>query len=106
MELVKVGRIQPDPKSIQDVIGRTQRTLALCQVGLSDVLEGATLARQLVGISTVAVQGRAVTNVLQHLRTFDRPGFDAWYTPYEQQMRQDQLLSYFYKLRTLLLKEG
>lgn len=102
----RVGRIQPDSKSIEDVIGRTRRTLALAQLGLSDLLESPDLTRQIAGIASVAVHGRAVTNVLQHLRTFDKEAFNEWYEPYEQQMMQDELLAYFYRLRTLILKDG
>ncbi len=50
--------------------------------------------------------GRAVTNVLQNIRTYDRDRFDRWYEPIQKQMASDPLLKHFYKIRSEILKEG
>jgi hypothetical protein len=54
---------------------------------------------------SVVVFGRAVTNVLQNLRS-KVPNFDAWYAPWKAEMEQDPLMRYLYELRTDLLKKG
>ena len=56
----------------------------------------------------MSVFGRAVTNVLQHLRSFDpydEGAFDRWYEPWVTEMRTDPLLRYFYELRSAFLKD-
>jgi hypothetical protein len=53
----------------------------------------------------VVVMGRAVTNVLQNLRSKVQD-FDVWYQPWQEEMAQDPLLRYLYKLRSEILKEG
>jgi hypothetical protein len=53
------------------------------------------------------VWGRAVTNVLQNLRSALPEGvFDAWYDAWRREMEADPLLKYLYRLRTQMLKEG
>ena len=49
--------------------------------------------------------GRAVTNVLQNLRSVD-DRFDAWYQPFRKEMESDPLMRYLYTLRSQILKEG
>lgn len=56
-------------------------------------------------INRVAVEGRSVTNILQKLRGAVQ-GFDDWYKRYVGEMRNDELLRFFYDLRTQSLKEG
>jgi hypothetical protein len=58
------------------------------------------------GFRNVAVFGRAVTNVLQNMRSVDRETFNTWYAPRQEAMRADPLLRYFYELRSEILKEG
>jgi hypothetical protein len=53
----------------------------------------------------VVVMGRAVTNVLQNLRSKVQD-FDVWYQPWQEEMAQDPLLRYLYKLRSEILKKG
>lgn len=102
---IRIPRPNVEPKSIADVVERARRTLAICQIGLKDLIESTDFTRQIAGITTVTVQGRAVTQVAQQLRKFDA-GFDDWYAPYLAEMTRDPLLRYFYELRTLILKEG
>lgn len=61
--------------------------------------------RKLSGLRNLVVFGRAVTNVLQGLRSTE-PEFDAWYARYVREMESDQLLKYFHKLRSVILKKG
>jgi len=52
------------------------------------------------------VWGRAVTNVLQNIRTFDRERFDHWYKPRQDEMRKNANFRYLVDLRNQVLKEG
>lgn len=92
------------PKTTQDILRQAADTLATAKLGLRDVLEGGP-SRRLGGLRNLIVFGRAVTNVLQNLRSTE-DGFDAWYEPYVAEMKGDPLLHYFYKLRSEILKEG
>lgn len=56
-------------------------------------------------VSRVAVEGRSVTNILENLRG-KVENFDDWYKKKSDNMRNDQLLRYFYQLRTETLKKG
>jgi len=86
------------------VLARAQQTLATAKLGLRMVKTGLPDQR-MAGVRNVAVFGRAVTNVLQNLRSTE-PSFDAWYAPLVAEMRSDPLLKYFYELRSKVLKEG
>jgi hypothetical protein len=56
-------------------------------------------------INRVAVEGRALTNILQNLR--GKVGdFDGWYQPKVDEMANDDMLRFFYRLRTASLKQG
>jgi hypothetical protein len=55
----------------------------------------------------LAVWGRSVTFVLQNLRSAVREEvFDEWYAPYQQEMREDDLMRYFKELRNEVEKQG
>jgi hypothetical protein len=47
----------------------------------------------------VVVFGRSMTLVMQHLRTWDRDGFDQWYAPWQEAMATDPLFRFFNTLR-------
>ncbi|MDQ6691103.1 MAG: hypothetical protein M3Z18_11405 [Gemmatimonadota bacterium] len=87
-----------------EVLQRVQDTLDTARLGLRDVIEGRP-ERRLGGLRNLVVFGRAVTNVLQNLRSIE-PTFEQWYQPYVAEMRADPLLRYFYTLRSKILKEG
>ena len=87
-----------------ETLSRAKETLSTARLGLTDVLSGRP-ERRLGGVRNLIVFGRAVTNVLQNLRSTE-PTFDAWYQPFVDQMRADPLLRYFYQLRSEILKEG
>jgi hypothetical protein len=72
--------------------------------GLADLSSGDP-NRRVAGLHNVVVFGRAVTNVLQNLRSTE-PDFDAWYAPHLAEMEGDPLLKYLYTLRSDILKKG
>ena len=90
-------------KSDQILIEAMQ-TLETTQFGLRAMQRGGP-SDLMPGFRNVAVFGRAVTNVLQNLRSTE-PDFDDWYAPYVEEMKQDPLLRRFYELRTQILKVG
>jgi hypothetical protein len=88
------------------ILRDTKETLATARLGLDDLL-GADPRRRMSGLRNVAVFGRAVTGVLQNLRSsVGKAEFDEWYLPRQKAMRADELLKYFWNLRNEILKEG
>jgi hypothetical protein len=87
-----------------EILDRTRETLRIAELGAQDVARPDP-SRRLAGLLNVAVFGRAVTNVLQNLRT-QASGFEEWYAPKVEEMRADPLLRYFYGLRTSSLKSA
>ncbi len=87
-----------------DILFRAEETLKTTEFGLDDLIKGPK-ERKLSGLRNLIVFGRAVTNVLQNLRATE-PDFDKWYNKYVIEMKSDELMSYFYKLRSEILKEG
>jgi hypothetical protein len=85
-----------------EILERARQTLAVAEKGVQD-LRGKDPSRWLPGLLNVAVFGRAVTNILQNLRSVDQK-FDPWYAPKVLEMRADKLLRFFYELRTEVLK--
>ena len=57
------------------------------------------------GMYDVVIYGRSVTNILQKLRGVE-PSFNEWYQPFREEMKNDELMKFFYKLRSQMLKEG
>jgi len=86
------------------VIADAEQTLAAARMGFEDFLR-ANPPRKNAGLRNLVVFGRAVTNVLQNLRSTEK-GFDEWYRKYREEMREDPLMRYFYELRSSILKEG
>ena len=71
---------------------------------LKDLL-GQDPDRRLLGMRNAIVFGRAVTNVLEHLRG-KVEGFDSWYKPQSARLGQDESFRRIYKMRSEILKEG
>jgi hypothetical protein len=95
-----------EKRSTADILRRAQETLETAEWGLAD-FTGADPRRRIPGLRNLVVFGRAVTNVLQALRSVvGRDAFDTWYAPVQTEMREDQLLRFFYELRSEILKEG
>ncbi|HDD44713.1 MAG TPA: hypothetical protein ENG63_07635 [Candidatus Desulfofervidus auxilii] len=87
-----------------DIIRSAEETLKTAEQGLEDLIKGPP-ERKLSGLRNLIVFGRAVTNVLQNLRSIESD-FDAWYERYREEMKNAPLMRYFYKLRSKILKEG
>jgi hypothetical protein len=90
--------------SLNSIFENVESVFETARIGLI-MLESDDPSIVPTAIRNVLVFGRAVTNVLQKIKRLD-PSFDDWYTPYKQEMRQDPLLKYLYKLRSEVLKEG
>jgi len=67
------------PRNTASVLARAEQTLATAMLGLRLLKEGKPEQRT-AGLWNVVVFGRAVTNVLQNLRSTE-PSFDEWYAP-------------------------
>ena len=91
-------------KSTSSVLKRTEETLYTAKLGLNG-LSSADPRERMAGLRNLVVFGRAVTNVLQNLRTIE-PEFEEWYSSYVQEMLENPLMKYFYKLRSEILKQG
>jgi hypothetical protein len=93
-------------RTVASVLDDAAQTLQTAEWGLTD-FTGADPRRRTSGLRNLVVFGRAVTNVLQNLRTVvGVQAFNEWYEPWQEKMRKDELLKYFYQLRTEILKEG
>ena len=86
------------------ILQQVAETLATAEFGLKMVLS-ADPAHRRIGVRNLIVFGRAVTNVLQQLRSATGD-FDAWYGPWVERMRGDPIMALFYRLRSEILKEG
>ncbi len=87
-----------------EIMGRVRETLRVAKLGLEDLTKGPP-ERKLAGLRNLIVFGRAVTNVLQNLRSTEST-FEEWYGKYVEEMKSDPLMKYFYELRSEILKEG
>ena len=79
---------------IGGVFARTRLTLRTVDRALKVVLTSNDLSARTESWNLIPVFGRAVTNVLQHIRTYDRSGFNEWYAQWEAEMRGDPLCLY------------
>jgi hypothetical protein len=91
-------------KEIKEILKRAEELLITAKIGLEDLISGLP-EKKVAGLRNLIVFGRAVTNVLQNLRSID-PNFDDWYQEHRKEMEPDPLMKYFYKLRSEILKEG
>jgi hypothetical protein len=91
-------------EDVSAILDQAAQTLGTAQLGLKDIASDDP-ERRAAGIRNVLVFGRAVTNVLQRLRSHV-DGFDEWYAPWQTEMAGDPLLRYLYKLRSDVLKRG
>jgi hypothetical protein len=87
-----------------DIIRSAEDTLKTAIQGLEDLVKGPQ-ERKLSGLRNLVVFGRAVTNIIQNLRSTEQD-FETWYKKYQEEMKSDPLLKYFYELRSKILKEG
>lgn len=92
-----------DP-SIQEVLDAARQNLRTMEHGYEDLIEG-DIDRQNSGIRNIAVFGRAVTKSLQRLKS-RVAGFEEWYIPYREEMKDDPLMKHFWRVRNQVLKKG
>ena len=83
-------------------LSRAGTMLRMVKQGLSDMQE-TDHDRILFGFLGVVVFGRSMTLVMQNLRTHDEEAFNNWYAPWQKEMKDDPLMRYFYKLRTMVI---
>lgn len=91
-------------KTTAKTLASVEQTLATARTGFEDLV-GHHPERRLSGLRNLVVFGRAVTNVLQNLRTTE-PTFEEWYAPFVDEMKSDPLLRFLHELRTEILKRG
>lgn len=84
------------------VVTRADTMLRMVSQGFRDMGE-ADEDRVLLGFLGVVVFGRSMTLVMQNLRTYDREAFERWHEPWQEEMKGDPLMLYFYKLRTMVV---
>lgn len=92
-------------RTTEIILKEAEDTLYTARLGL-DLLNGKDPKPRIAGLRNLVVFGRAVTNVLQNLRSTVGEPFDEWYQPKVKEMSNDQVLKYFYKLRSQILKQG
>lgn len=92
-------------RTTEIILREAEDTLYTAQLGLA-LVKGKEPKPRIAGLRNLIVFGRAVTNVLQNLRSTVGEPFDSWYEPKVEEMRRDQVLTYFYTLRSQILKQG
>ena len=93
-------------KTTASILKEAENTLFTAHLGLK-LLYGTNPHERLAGLRNLIVFGRAVTNVLQNLRSTEgEKKFNEWYQPKVEEMKKDDISNYFYKLRSEILKEG
>ncbi|MGA2683232.1 MAG: hypothetical protein ABSF44_15705 [Candidatus Bathyarchaeia archaeon] len=88
----------------KQVLERTKEMISWAEFGYK-TLHSNSVKDKKAGLVNVIVFGRAVTNVLQKLKTTE-PNFELWYKAYVDEMETDPLMKYFYNLRSAILKAG
>jgi hypothetical protein len=91
-------------RATSEILKDVQDTLKTAEMGFAVLTKGPPELK-LCGLRNLVVFGRAVTFVLQNLRSTE-PKFDEWYSKYSQEMQSDELLSHFKELGNILEKEG
>lgn len=97
-------RLMTSTESAEETIAKTKGLLRLAEDGLHDLFEGPRDRRK-NGLWNLVVFGRATTNALQRLKSLV-PEFSEWYFPFQEEMRNDELMLFFKNLRNAILKEG
>lgn len=93
-------------KSKESILLSATETLQTAKHGLDDYI-GKNPERRKTGLRNMIVFSRAVTNVIQNLRsTVGKEKFDEWYNPWQKKMKEDLIMKAFYSMRSEILKEG
>ena len=88
----------------QEIFSNLKLTLKTAELGLED-LKSSKADRKTAGLRNLIVFGRSVTNILQQLRNIESD-FETWYSKFVEEMQNDPLMKFLYKLRSEVLKEG
>ncbi|MEV7606132.1 hypothetical protein AB0N65_11895 [Paenarthrobacter sp. NPDC089322] len=86
------------------VIADAEAMLRTARLGLKD-FKGADMERRLPGLSNAVVFGRAVTNVIENLRS-RVDSFAEWYRPRSAALGKDATFKRLYQMRSEILKQG
>lgn len=93
-------------KTTENILASATQTLQTAKYGLDDYL-GKIPERRETGLRNMIVFSRAVTNVIQNLRsTVGKREFNMWYEPWQLKMKEDAVMKAFYQMRTEILKQG
>ena len=89
---------------LQAIHANAVESLRSARMGLADFL-ARDPRRRITGFRNAVVFGRAVTNILEHLRG-KVENFDEWYKPRSSALGSDPGFARLYKMRSEILKEG
>jgi hypothetical protein len=87
------------------ILTRAEETLQTARFGYQDLI-GPERQRRVSGLRNLIVFGRAVTFVIQNLRSVLGDSFDQWYAPEQEAMKLDPLMRYFVEARNAIEKQG
>lgn len=87
------------------IIKDAEDTLLTAKIGLQ-MIESSDPTVTIPGFRNVIIFGRAVTNILQNLRSTEGEAFDEWYQPKVEEMEADVAMKHLYRLRSIILKQG
>ena len=93
-----------DSRTATQVLSQAEETLRTARRGYQDFI-GSDPSRRMSGLRNAVVFGRAVTNVLENLRSRVED-FDGWYEPRSAALAKDAGFRRLYKLRSEILKRG
>ena len=93
-----------DKRTAIEILKETTETLNTARFGMS-LVQSEDPNQRKFGLRNIIVFGRAVTNVLQNLRSVDEQ-FDEWYAPIVDRMKADPVMTHLYKVRSEILKQG
>jgi len=101
--IIKVVMCAMANKNARSVISEAEDLLRTAEFGLEDMRTRPGRGRS--GLRNAVVFGRNVTWALQNLKHIV-PGFEAWYSAKQADMRADPLMRYFHELRTSIEKQA
>jgi hypothetical protein len=90
-------------RTTEQILADSQRALDTAELGYTLLLK--PIRNRLSGLMNVAAFGVSVTQVLHHLKHIET-GYDQWYKKYKEEMEHDQLMKFFWNLRTDILHNG
>jgi hypothetical protein len=87
-----------------EVFANVREMLAMAEAGFKDATSSDPTRRR-PGLMNLITYGRSVTFAIQTIKNLVT-GFDEWWNPYQQRMRDDPLMKYFNETRNTISKEG